>query len=859
MLGRLLRRVWYLLNRRQLERELEREMAAHRAEMGEPNRFGGTLRLREQSADVWGWAWLDDLWHDLRYGARQLRRAPGFALVAILTLAVGIGANTTAFAILNSMLLAELPVPEPRMLRQFEWAGRRTFSEAAFRYVRDHASGFSALTCITDQTTATIGRADSHEQGRVVWVSGGFFQTFGSTTAIGRPLTPADDRPGAPPVAVISYEAWQRQFGAAASVVGSAVTVGDWPVTIVGVAQRGFSTSLSRRPPDLTLPMSVSTRSWAADGSQRERSCRIVGRLSQGRPEELTRQESEMLLRRSGLRLPIDSEPGRLRERLRLGLRPVARGIDEMRPGDLLANNVPQITGTLFLLLSVLIVPCANVAAMLLARAITRRPEIVTRLALGASRTRLIRQLLTEGALLSVFAGAIGMLTLWSIVATDFLQVSSMALDSSVLTVTAGICALATLSFGLAPALNATRGDLASRIRDSSGGTSGRLRGVPGTLLVAAQVVVSCVLLAVAALQARTLLASTMATATEPERVLLVEVDPGRRGTDGASVEDVVSLFTSMPGVVSAGAASSDGVYGPLCEKVDARTGREIPVWLYAMSPGYVATMKVPLHGRDFVSSDNRAGGAAVINDALARSLFGRVDPVGQRLPLEECSPREATRLLEPMTVVGVVADEHVSETIYLPYEQLASAHPVLRQSSMTFVARSAGNANVLARPVRQAMQQAGVTIHAMHTQAERLAQRGRGLRTLTAVYVLLGLLVTAQAAFGLYGTVSHFVNGRTAEIGIRVVLGARAPDVVRLVIRQALAPVLIGLLLGLACSPLVARVMQAARVIGEIGWGELLAISTGIAIVMLTAFVAASTPVWRISRIDPAAALREE
>ena len=178
----------------------------------------------------------------------------------------------------------------------------------------------------------------------------------------------------------------------------------------------------------------------------------------------------------------------------------------------------------------------------------------------------------------------------------------------------------------------------------------------------------------------------------------------------------------------------------------------------------------------------------------------------------------------------------------------------------MTLAARSAGNADVLARPVRQAMQQAGLSrFTSMHTQAERLAQRGRGLRTLTAVYVLLGLLVTAQAAFGLYGTVSHFVNRRTAEIGIRVVLGARTPDVVRLVIRQALAPVLIGLLLGLACSPLVARVMRAARVISEVGWGELLAISTGIAIVMLTAFVAASTPVWRISRVDPAAALREE
>ena len=408
MLGRLLRRIWYLVNRRRLEQELAREMAAHRAEMGEPHRFGATLRLREQAADVWGWAWLDDLWHDLRYGVRQLRRTPGFALVAVLTLAVGIGANTTAFGIVKTVLFAELPVPEPRTLRQFEWAGDRQFSEAAFRYLNDHASGFSSLTCVSNQARVALGRGDRDEQAQAVWVSGAFVRTFGSTTAIGRSLTPADDRAGAPPVAVISHEAWQRHFGAAVSAVGSVVTVDDSPVTIVGVLQRGFSMTVGRRPPDLTLPMAAQARQDATDGSSRERSCRIIGRLSDERNEELTRQEGERLLRWSGLPLPLDRKPPQLRDRLRLGLRTVGRGIDEME--STLEDDLPQIAGALFLLLSVLIVPCANVAAILLARAITRRQEIVARLALGASRARLIRQLLTEGMLLSVLAGMVGLL-----------------------------------------------------------------------------------------------------------------------------------------------------------------------------------------------------------------------------------------------------------------------------------------------------------------------------------------------------------------------------------------------------------------------------------------------------------------
>jgi len=868
MLARALRRIWYLLNRRRMERELEREMAAHRAEMDDPRRFGAPLRLREQSADVWGLRWLDDLWRDLRHAARQLRRTPGFTLAAVFTLAVGIGANTTAFGLVKTVFFAELPVPSPEALRQFEWAGHRDFSEAAFRYVHDHVSGFAALTCVTGQADATLGRGDREEPVRASRVSGEFFRTFGPAMAAGRPLTPADDRAEAPPVSAISYELWQRSFGSEPSAIGSVITIDDVPVTIVGVMRRGFTTSVGRRLPDVLLPTTPSRAPEASDRSARERSCRIIGRLSADRPEELTQQESERLLRGSGLTLPIDREPQLLRSRLRLVLRRVGRGIDEV-PVDRglvrgLANDLPQIAGTMFLLLSVLIVPCANVAAMLLARAITRRQEIAARLALGASRARLVRQLLTEGAMLSALAGVVGVLLSWVLWSMAFSDAAPFALDLTALAATAAICAVATLSFALVPALTATRGDLASQIRESSAGTPGRARSAPGASLVALQVVISCILLAVALLQARSLLRLTQPAAVEPERLLLVDVNPGRDAA-GSYVDESLSRLTRVPGVVSVAAASSDGLYISLCEDAEGRAGREIPVWLWGISPGYFATTRLPLlRGREFTGLDSGAAGSvAIINGVLAQSLFGRVNPVGRRLPLAACRPGEPTVTSGSLTIVGVAVDDRGSAAIYLPYAQLApdGTMRAITLSRITFAARVAGNAVSLAGPVRRAMRESapGVTVGAMETEAERKGRGSRAVRMLTAVYLLLGLLATAQAAFGLYGTVSHFVNRRTAEIGVRIVLGARTSDVVRLVVRQALTPVVIGLLLGLACSPIVARVMWAARLTSEAGWTELLAIAALITLVMLSAFAVAARPVRRVSRLDPAAALRYE
>jgi len=867
MLGRLCRRVWYLLNRRRLERELEREMAAHRAEMSDPRRFRGTLRLREQSDDVWGWEWLDNAWRDLRYGARQLRRTPAFTLAAALTLALGIAANAAGFALLKASLFDDLRVSEPAALRRLEWNGGRGFSEEAFEHLRAHGTGFSDLTCIAS-SRFTLAHDGTHESLATLQVAGAFFQTFRITAALGRPLTASDDQAGATPVAVVGHEFWQRAFAGASSAIGAEVAVDGMPVTIVGVMPAGFTTGRGRRPFDLIMPLAASPDVNRGDRTADPRRCSIVVRLAPGRSEEATRQQSEKLLRWSGSRLPSGAGRAVPLERGRLRFVRTGRGIDEMSPREL-QDNLPAMLGGAFLILTVLLVPCANVAAMLLARAITRRPEIVARMALGASRARLIRQLLTEGALLAALAGMAGLLIAW--VVTSSLD-DWPSFDVSVLGITFALCAIATLAFALAPALNATTGDLATAVRESSAGTPGRRRGAPGAVLVALQVLVSCVLLAAAGLQATALIASARVTADHPERVLFFDVKLSQDARLGGYVEGALQRLSRMTGIVSSAAASEARPVSACESRVD-RAWREVPAWVAPISPGYLATMNLRLkQGRDVAWTDSATGeGVVLLNETMARSLFGPVTPVGQRLPLGACT-RVGQRpvagidgLHESPGIVGVVADmrgvnssepAEIVPTIYVPYAQLRKDV----SGTMTFTVRSAGSALPLVKAIRDAMAQTpGVAVGGMETQAQRLERRFAGVRLLTMLYLLLGVLAGAQAAFGLYGTISQFVNRRRAEIALRIVLGARLPDILRMILRQTLKPVVAGVLLGVACSPLVAQVMRAARVITGASWGELLAISLVVSLLTVPAFAAATVPIRRVMRVAPAASLREE
>jgi predicted permease len=877
MLGRALRRIWYLLNRRRFERELEREMASHRAEMGDVRRFGNARRLREVSADVWGWAWLDDLIHDLRYGARQLRRSSGFALAAALTLAVGIAANATGFALVKGALFDGPPIPDSAALRRFEWNGDRLIAVDLFRRLRGETAGFSSATCIANRRV-TLVHAEARHSTDAMAVSGAFFGTFRVTAASGRTLTELDDRTGAELVGVVSHEFAQRAFGKA-DVAGTQVHIDEIPLTIVGVMPPGFSISHVRRPADLILSLAALDAA-SGEPAQADSRCSIVARLSGRRSEESARLESESLLRWSDV--ASSSAVQRPPPGGRLRLAHVGRGIDEMSSRELY-DNLPAMLGGAFLVLTVLLVPCANVAAMLLARAITRRPEIVARMALGASRVRLVRQLLTEGALLASIAGATGMFFAW--VAGASLE-QWPTFDAWIVVAILAICALATVSFALAPALNATRGDLASAVREASGGTPGRGRTAPGSLLVAAQVFVCCVLLAAAALQSRTLVAAARTGDAHPERLIRFDVQVSRQAREEDYVESALTRLNGMTGVASAAALAEPRPLSA-CEARADHPSRQMQAWVIPTSPGLFKTMNMALTGRDVSSHDTKSSaGVAVVNEALARTLFsegmtGSQHPVprsgvgsviGQRLPLGQCG-RRGDRVVEglaglptSLTIVGVVADVagidpgepgKIVPAFYLPYRQAPRQY---LSGSTTFVARTMSDARAMVKSVEAAMPPAGGAVLGMvQSEAERLERSARTERLLAALYLLLGVIASAQATFGLYGTIAQFVNRRTAEIALRRVLGAGTRDLAMMVVRQAMVPVIVGLLLGVACSPLVAQVMAAARVIPDAGSAELLMVSAAVCVLMLPPFAAAFLPLWRASRSEPAASLRQE
>ena len=412
------RRIWYFLNRRRFERELEREMASHRAELQDPRRFGSALRLREQAADVWGWTWIDNLIHDIRYGARQLRQAPAFAAFAILTLALGIGANTAVFSIVNEDFFLDPPVHDPSSLRTLSLtdefrsnANRRNVSNDAFLSLTSARSVASAA-CATGVRPARIGIGTTTAGLPLQRVTGDYFRTLGVSMARGRALTATDDRLGAAPVAVISNSMWQRLLGAASDVVGREITVDGAPVTIVGVTPPGFHASHAWRRVDVMVPIAASpppglSSTPAGASSAADSPCQPILRLREGVSDAQAQAEIAVLMRPFTINQP--RAPGAGPTRYTVRVTRFGRGIDDVDRARL-SSEAPQLAAVVFLFATMLLIPCANIAGIMLARTITRRREITARLALGAWRGRIVRQLLTEGLVLSSIAGALGVL-----------------------------------------------------------------------------------------------------------------------------------------------------------------------------------------------------------------------------------------------------------------------------------------------------------------------------------------------------------------------------------------------------------------------------------------------------------------
>jgi predicted permease len=813
--------------------------------------------------------------HEIRIAVRSLLRTPAFTAVAVLSLALGIGLNTTIFSAVNGLLLRPLPVAEPdRVVGIFtsDYSGPLYggSSWADYADLRDNARSFELLAGVALQPVG-LGTGEGSVVTIAQVVSGNFFTLVGQSPLRGRLLQPGDDRPDAPAAAVISEPLWRARFGADEAVIGRDLAIAGHRFVVVGVAPEGFTGTQRGIRTDLWLPAATLPLIRPGGGgedlvSRGARGITIFGVLRPGVPEMVAQAELHTLA--AGLRASYPDYWSDVRgEGRRLTLVPEAglRLPPQLRGGAMGASALLLVLTAL-----VLLVACANLANLLLARAARRRREIAVRIALGAGRRRLVRQLLGESLLLAVAGGALGLLlALWGADLIASLQppiAVPLALDFSpdarVVAFAAGLALVTGLLMGIAPALQASRPDLVTSLRDGGTDTGrSRLRGA----FVVAQVAVSLVLLVAAGLFMRSLQqASTIEPGFTTRNALLATVD---LSLAGYSEERGTTLFDGMlervralPGVE----AASYTTHVPLSLNSARRSlsvrgyepgpGEEMEFGVAMVGPGYFETMGVPLVRGRGITGEDRAGapGVVVVNEAFARRFWPGEDPIGREVGLAgDQGPWS--------TVVGIARDgkygsrsEEPSPFYYVPYAQ----EP---RSAVTLIVRTAGNPRDLVAPVRGAVRETDPALAVAESmtlteslELSLLPQRAGGL--LLTGFGLLGLVL---ASMGIYGVIAYTVAQRTREVGIRMALGASSVSVVGLVVRYAARLVLIGVVIGLVAAFALARLVRGFLTgldpSDPLTYGGVVAVLCGVAL------LAAWLPARRAARVDPMVALRQE
>lgn len=815
---------------------------------------------------------MEILAQDVRFALRTLRKSPGFTLAVILTLALGIGANTAIFSLIDAVILRTLPVRDPERLVFLEAVSRGgtdgDFSPALYEQIRDHNESLSGVVAF-DGTRLS---ADVDGQPDVLWgecVSGNFFDLLGVRPQRGRALTGEDDRPASPPAAVISHRYWERRFGLDPAVVGRTITLKSIPFTVVGVAPEGFLGIEPGWSPDLWMPLAHWTRVRLNDHV----SVGILGRLKPGMGRERAQAELDAIYRGSGLQPSgsTPSSPGQQSPPSRLVLTPGARGLSDLRDQFSLPLAI-----LMAVVLAVLLIACANVANLMLARATARRKEISLRLAIGAGRARLIRQLLTESVLLALAGGLTGfLLAAWGsdallrLVSNGPAPVSlEIHHDARILGFTAGLSLVIGILFGLTPALRATTTDLNSVLKDSSvqggGGRSSGLRGA----LVMLQVSLSVVLLVAAGLLARSLHELfRVDPGFERDRVLLVRAYPTIVGFEGARELDLYSRLQerlqAIPGVRSASLSRFGFLGGRWPRRISLSGGAaaapdEATALCYPVSWRFFETMGVPLlQGRDFGPADAAAAPrVAVVSEAFARLHFPRAYALGRRFRFGDETADAAE-----LEIVGIVRDvrslslrdEGSRPAVYIPISQT----PADRLGQITIALRTTMDAAAGAAAIRRHVQaiDGGLPIVGAETQSEFAAESlgtERLMSKLAGAFAILALLL---ASIGLYGVLAYDVAQRAREIAIRIAIGAKPADLLRLVVGQGFRLVLPGALVGLAAAFAVPRVLTS--ILFGVSPSDPLTLAGTTLLLVLVALLACYIPARRAMAGDPLLALR--
>jgi predicted permease len=912
---------WYkrLVRRARTERQLDAELRFHleqqiadhvatgmspeEAQRRARLEFGGLEQVKEECRDASAARFVEALIQDVRYGLRQLRRTPGFTAVAVITLALGIGANTAIFSAIQAVMLNDLPVKSPQQLVVLKWnsdsakwppqasetgeTSSEAFSYQGLELFRQQKRVFSSVFAFVPlgygNTSTTVFMNGQASLAGGEMVSGEYFSGLGVQPYLGRALNEQDEKQGAPGVAAISYRYWTRQFARDPSAVGKTIMLDGSPYTIVGVMPPQFTGATPGFfAPDIWIPFTVRSGigPWGVTPrpSQNVFESRywfclsVMARLRPGVSKQEARAEADTVFR--NFLAAGESTPPEPAELPHIDLAPGAKGMDWMR----------QYLGQPLLILMaavglVLLIACANVAALLLARAASRQKEIGMRFALGASRGRLIRQLLTESILLSLLGGAAGIaFAVWLaqglealISSGPFPIVLNVRVNLPVLGFTAAVAVATGIIFGLAPGYRATRIELTSALKEKSGGDGAGARMRLGKALVIAQMAVCLLLLIGAGLFVRTLEnAESQNLGFKQQGLLLFGINPTQSGYGGARLVDfynrLLRRLQTLPGAL--GATTYE--YAPFSgwsnnseisiegytRKPDERTIRNSTV-----GPDFFKTMGIHvLLGRGIRWSDTASSlRVAVVTEAMAHYFFGSQNPIGTRFNIgNRPDPKHA------FEIVGVV--ENVKLTNLVPqvpwsarkvFVPFAQAPDLL--AYMYFEVRTGGNPAAFIPAVRRVVRGLApqLPLANLKTQVEQTRQAAMEQKLFAQISSFFSLLALVLACVGLYGTMSYAVARRTNEVGIRMALGAQPGQVLWMVLRESSGLIGIGIAVGLPLAIALTRLISSQ--LYGLEATDPLTITGAALLLALVALLAGFIPARRAAKVDPMVALRHE
>jgi predicted permease len=879
---------------RETQDNIDRGMTSADARFAALRKFGNVRRAKEDSRAVWVSAWLEQLWQDVRYGTRMLRKSPGFTAVAILTLALGIGANTAIFSLVNAVLLETLPVQHPDQLVVPLWFAHSTpnnidssgyadcgrgvegetdrsgcsFSRHFLEDLRGHNELFLSVAAFAGPATLDLSGNGAATTANGEFVSGNYFTTLGVRAAAGRILEPADDHVGATPAAVLNYSYWQNEFGGASGIVGRAIRLNGVVFEIVGVADPGFTRLTPGKSLAMWLPLSQTRSVGIRWGGDRDVDTSwwltLIARLAPGASRARAQAALNVIFHDhvAAIKGPVFQQS----DNPRIVLKAAQEGLAGFRT---------QLRDPLLLLMTavviVLVVTCANVGGLMLARAASRQREMAVRLALGAGRSRVIRQLLTESVLLSAIGAGFGvLLAVWSAqaLAAFFVANSSrmivldLHLDTKVLAFTVGIALLAGIAFGLAPAVFGSRVNLSPALKENAAGGLGvwssvRRRFGVGSSMVVVQVALSVLMLVGAGLLLRALeKLRSINPGFDANNIVLFTLNPSEAGYKQPAISKLYEALrrrlAALPGVSGTTYSSDALLDGSLWSSGQylegMKPGEKVDAQMMAVGPDYFKTMHVALlGGREFTAQDMDSPlHVAIVNEACAQKFPASRNALGLHIGAGKGRSE----------VIGIVANTKYDDirkadapTIYIP----------MNDGGATIAVRSTIAPSAMMASIRKIVYEtdSNLPIVMMRTESQVIDRMLFNERLVARLSSLFGALALVLTCLGLYGLLAYEVACGTREIGIRMALGAQTRDVLRTIILRGLALAAAGAFAGIFVAAGVTRYIES--MLYGVKPVDALTFICVSALLMIVATAACWIPARRATRVDPMVALRYE